>query len=362
MKDVRRITMDYIANVHEHFREGLTMEHLFKLALEGGSDVFGLMPNTSDGLTTAEQVSEYVEKARSFPVPSGRKATFIPFLMITEQTTLRDIDQCMAKGIRNAKVYPRDRTTKSHNGVRHYAKLLPIIIHCGKVGMKVHFHPEHPWMKFGNRDAEFAFLPIIDMFLNASDATLVWEHGTDAQCIPFWRELATSNRFGLTLTAHHLAANEDQTFGDVRATCKPPIKTEYDRSGLVDLVACGHRWIMLGPDGAFHPKEAELGKPAKHVDCGQCACGAYTAPDLPEICAHALDKLLSTEEGVEIFVNFTSRNARLFHELPPASGQLTLVRATRKIPMEYQVGNEVAMPFWANKELLWCRESRLATN
>ncbi len=177
--------------------------------------------------------------------------------MVTEQTTMGEIDQCLEAGIVDAKIYPRFRTTKSENGVACYGKLLPLIKHGGKVGMKFHFHPEHPSPIFSNRDAEFAFLPIARIFLEETDAVIIWEHGTDARCIPHWKDMARSRRFFVTLTAHHLATNEDDTFGDVRATCKPPIKTEDDRQGLLQLVAEGYRyqWVMAGADDAPHPME-----------------------------------------------------------------------------------------------------------
>ena len=134
--------------------------------------------------------------------------------------------------------------------------------------MRFHFHPEHPDLMVGNRDAEYLFLPIIDMVLNETEATVIWEHGTDARCIPFWEEWATSGRFFVTLTAHHLLSNEDAAFGDVRQVCKPPIKTEIDRRSLVELIGKNYSWVMAGPDDAPH----DIGK--KYPRTTACACGA----------------------------------------------------------------------------------------
>ncbi len=343
------IEVDPLADVHTHLREGEVVGPLITEAIAGGADVLGPMPNTNAGLTTADSVLAYIDKAREIVDEAKQEMSFLPFLMMTEETTEKDIDECISYGISNAKVYPRLRTTKSENGVVRYGKLFPLIKHCGIVGMKVHFHPEHPSMTYGNRVAEFAFLPIVRMFLEETNATIVWEHGTDARCIPHWEQMAKIRigKFGLTLTAHHLAANEDSTFGDVRAVCKPPIKTEADRLGLINLVEKDYNWVMAGGDSAFHNEGA------KHPLHGCCACGAYTGPFLLPLYAHALENLLATPQGIKTFVRFTSRNARHFHNLPKASRKLKLYDLPWVVPHDYEIGSEIAFPFWAQQTLNW---------
>ncbi len=342
------IEVDALADVHTHLREGEVVAPLIFQAMAGGADVLGAMPNTTKGLVTASHVVEYIQHAKLLVLRHETPVSFIPFVMITEKTTEKDIDECVAAGIKDGKIYPFMRTTKSENGVVHYGRILPVIKHCGKVGMKCHFHPEHPSMLFSNRDAEFAFLPLARMFLEESDAYIIWEHGTDARCIPHWKDMADSTgRFALTLTAHHLATNEDLAFGDIRAICKPPIKLESDRSALVDLVAKDYYWVMAGGDVAFHDKWA------KHVKKERCACGAYTGPFLLPLYAHALTKLLEGGSGIETFVNFTSRNARKFHQLPPSSRRIKLVSESWQIPLSYVIGSQTALPFWAGQTLNW---------
>lgn len=340
------IEIEAVANPHSHLREGNVVEPLIERAIEGGVDVLGLMPNTNAGLTSAAGVADYREQLKRL-VPSNKTMSFISFLMITEATMEKDIDECVAAGIVDGKIYPFMRTTKSENGVRRYGRILPVIKRCAAAGMKIHLHPEHPSMLFGNRDAEFVFLPIARMYLEETNGIIVWEHGTDARCIPHWKEMATSGRFFVTLTAHHLATNEDETFGDVRAVCKPPIKTESDRQGLVDLVVENNHWVMAGGDDAFHDESA------KHVATGKCACGAYTAPFLLSLYAHALTDLLETADGVRAFVNFTSRNARRFHQLPDSSRPIRLAKGPWQVPLFYTIGPQIAVPFWAGQTINW---------
>ncbi len=196
-----KIKVPRLIDPHCHFREDFgVIRALIRLAIEGGVSTCGLMPNTKEGLKTADEVNSYLVRVASCLTP-GQLISFFAFLLINEETGEEQVTECVGRGIKSSKIYPFDRTTNSDNhGVRRYGRLIPTVKHCGKVGMKVHLHPEHPWMTFDNRDAEFAFLPIADMFLQETDAIIVWEHGTDARCIPFWKEMAESGRFFVTLT------------------------------------------------------------------------------------------------------------------------------------------------------------------
>lgn len=333
---------------HGHLREDSEEEYvvapLIEHALHGCATVIGLMPNLKAGILnapTAISYSGYCEKR----VPEGSSMQFIPYLQITEDTTREEVDRCVEAGILDAKVYPIARTTKSHLGVRDYTKIISIVAYAGTKGMRVHFHPEHPNMLFNNRDAEYLFLPILDMFMRETDTVIISEHGTDARCIPFWKDWARTGRFYLTLTGHHLVADENTTYGDVQATCKPPYKTSYDQFSLVDLVAEDHEWIMAGGDSAAHPKGS------KHT-LGPCACGAFTAPFLMALYAHALRDMFHTHAGREVFKNFTSGNARTLYGIPmEATPPVVIQDRLTAIPERFQVGSWDVEPFWAGREL-----------
>ena len=348
MSQARTVMVPALADVHTHLREGNLVGSLLQLAEKGGADVLGAMPNTAEGLKSASQVLDYFDHAASLKSALKVGVNVFPFLMITEETTVEEIEICVHRGIYHAKVYPRFRTTNSKNGVVQYGRLIPIIKRCGELGMTVHFHPEHPSPIFSNRDAEFAFLPIVRLLLEETQAKIFWEHGTDARCIPHWVDMANaSSRFFVTLTAHHLVTTEDRTFGDVRSVCKPPIKLESDRQGLVELIGKNYPWVMAGGDSAFHPKTA------KHVDAGTCSCGAFTSPFLLPLYAHALDDLLQTEEGIRTFVRFTSGNAGWSFGLRPATKNIKLIREEWKIPLSYEVGDQIGLPFWAGQKINW---------
>ncbi len=344
----KTVEVEPLANVHSHLREDDIVGPLIERAIEGGADVLGMMPNTVDGLKDAPAVNNYSFKAKCEVTRIGIPVQLIPFVMITESTGGGTIADCVESNIFDGKVFPFYRTTNSENGVFRYGgRVLSTVKYCGEKGMKVHLHPEHPSGVYENRDAEFAFLTIARMFLEETDATIVWEHGTDARCIPHWEDMAKSGRFYVTLTAHHLAATEDDVFGDVRGVCKPPIKTRADQKALAELVAKDYPWVMAGGDDAFHDQRK------KHVDVGRCACGAYTAPFLLPLYAHALENLFESEKGVETFVNFTSRNARKLHGLLPPTRKITLAREKWKIPPFYKIGPKVALPFWGGQEINW---------
>lgn len=345
---MQKIKIPHMVDPHFHLREGEpTMRALIESAIQGGVCAMGPMPNTRAGLTTASCVAEYIETAHSL---AQGAMDFISIGMLNERTTRDDLRNFVNEGITSLKVYPLNRTTKSQNGVREYSKLLDLVSYAGELGIKIHFHPEHPLMNIGNRDAEYLFVPIVDMFIQNTEATIVWEHGTDARCILFWEEWAKTERFFVTLTPHHLLTTEDETFGDVRSVCKPPIKTVYDRNALRALVAKDYFWVMAGSDCAFHPHDD------KHVDHGCCACGAFMAPYVVPLYAHALDELLETEQGVEVFGRFINGNASRLHEFIGTQEMMTLCRESWEVPLHTQIGFDRANNFWAGRELLWKRE------
>ncbi|MES2006734.1 MAG: hypothetical protein V4436_01350 [Patescibacteria group bacterium] len=334
-----------LSNPHTHWRELEMIKYFLLLGVAGGTRLFGFMPNTKKGLTKAPDILEYKSVADE-SVPEGMHVDIIPIGQITEATTEADIDAWVAAGIIDGKIYPRFRTTNSELGVRYYVNLLPIVRYAGLKGVRVHLHPENPNMIFDNRDAEFQFIEIAEMFLNATEATIIWEHGTDARCVPHWKVWAKTGRFYLTLTAHHLLGNESDTYGDVDAACKPPYKTELDRLGLIALVLENHSWVMAIDDDAPHQEEN------KHV-IGRCACGAYTSPFLLLLFAHALDELLQTEEGRVIFNNFISNNTRTLYGIRTPIFLIELVRKPFLIPLSYTAGPWTIVPFWAGRELLY---------
>ena len=341
-------------NPHTHLREDTpdieVVKDLIAHAVAGGAAVLGPMPNTVTGLTTAGQVIDYIAECKRKSGKASFDPGFIPIVQITEHTTPQNLDYCIPLEIYDGKVYPFERTTNSENGVRDYWKLIPILQYAGTIGMRIHLHPEIPNMIVENRDAEWHFVAIMDMLMRSTEdhgTVFVWEHGTDSRCIPHWKEWAQSGRFYITLTAHHLATNESETFGDVQATCKPSIKTLIDQRGLVGLVAEDHDWVMAGADDAPHPKEK------KHV-YGKCACGAYTAPFIFALYAHALHSLLTSKKGMRIFASFMYGNAARMYKIKLKHlPMVELSNTPMTIPKTYQVGPWTIETFWAGKKIGW---------
>ncbi|PIQ68610.1 MAG: hypothetical protein COV91_03220 [Candidatus Taylorbacteria bacterium CG11_big_fil_rev_8_21_14_0_20_46_11] len=346
------VIVDPLASGHDHFREedGQKDEGLQRALLEnsikGGADTVGAMPNTKDGLTTASVVTEYNDRLEGqlFDPSSLR---IIRYVAITEDTTEAMIDDCVAVGICDGKVLPRYRTTNSHYGVVRYGKILPVIKHCGKVGMRVHGHLEHPSLLYSNDDAEFACVPTVRTWLEETEAEIIWEHGTEGRCVPHWKDMATSRRFFVTITPQHLLLTADDVYGAVGEICKPSYGDPFDVEALNNLVDQDFPWVMDGPDVAPHPTGT------KHPNHGKCSCGTYHAPFLHPVYAHALQRLFKTPAGIQTYINFTSRNLRKLHNLPLPSRTVRLVRKPQEIPLLYRVGPWNVQPFWAGKTLDW---------
>ncbi|OHA21159.1 MAG: hypothetical protein A2849_02270 [Candidatus Taylorbacteria bacterium RIFCSPHIGHO2_01_FULL_51_15] len=345
---LRRILVDAICNPHWHGRElAETTGDLILLAYLGGADILGPMPNTKIPLLTARDTTVYVEGCRRLALRRKLRMRFIPIVMLNEDTTYGELTKCKKAGIVDGKIYPYLRTTRSAHGVKHWGKMIQVVKWCGELGIKVHVHFEHPDLGYIDRECEYLCLPVCQIFLEETDAIIVWEHGSDSRCIPMWKKFAKTGRFFLTITAHHLAWNEDDASGDVRKRCRPLIKPEPDRNALVYLVCEDCDWVMLGADDAAHPVDA------KHIHDGKCACGDFTSPFLHLLCAHALDCLLQTKRGITIYNNFTSRNGRRFHKLGKASRQIGIIRRPSRIQPSYKVGPWIVESAGAKEELLY---------
>jgi dihydroorotase len=346
------IQTDAFAQMHSHLREGEeVMEPLIDYAFQGGVDWLLTMGNTQQGLLSADQSAAYRRSCQRL-VSAGRKMGFTPTIIINEQTPDYEIDRCADLGIFDGKVLPFERTTHAHYGVRRYIELREKIRRMAKRKMRLHLHPETPDPLIDDNEAEWQFISTVDWMLDDSDVTVIWEHGTDARCIPKWKDWASNyrkdgrSRFWLTLTAHHLATWSSRERGNTGSECNPPYKNRRDCEDLVRLVAEDLPWVMAGADDAPHDT-------SKKRKIGRCACGAYTAPYLAALYAHALNDLLLTERGLATFFNFTSRNARKLYNLPDASRMVTLVRQPFRIPDSYPVGPWTVEPFWAGKEIMW---------
>src|SRR3989344_5492269 len=238
-----------LADGHGHLRERReVVKANIKHSIHGGADSILAIPNFEKGLITVDDVLSYVKMARQ-QVPEGYIYNIIPTMMVNEFTPLDELRKASDNGIYNVKFMPFERSTNSNFGFKHFWKLIPQIKVCGERKISTHTHPEHPSKIFGNRDAEYACVTFAEMALNESpDVTFFWEHGTDSRCIPFWMDFAKTGRFFVTLTAHHLDSNEEKSFGDVRRTCKPPIKTERDRTDFCKLITEGFSWTISGGD------------------------------------------------------------------------------------------------------------------
>lgn len=351
----RGFEMPAFIDTHVHWRDDLEykgmISSLIGYSIMGGAYICMTMPNPKGGLITPQQTIGYRNECvlkTPTDLPFGMKT--IPCIQITEGATKETIDSCLSEGIMDAKVYPFMRTTKSDKGVRDYHKLVEIVTYAVTKGMRVHHHPEHPDMLFINRDAEYGYIPIMDMFMRAmpNDAKgcHIWEHATDIRCAPFWRKWAETGNFFVTITAHHLATHEDETYGDVHAVCKPSYKTAQDMSGLQQLVAEDLPWVMAGTDTAPHDVKG------KHVNSGQCACGAFTAPFAVALYAHALRQLLMAGEGYKTFMNFMHYNAAKLYGINSKDAPiLTVSSESTEIPNCYSIGDANVVPFWAGRTL-----------
>ena len=100
-------------------------------------------------------------------------------------------------------------------------------------------------------------------------------------------------------------------------------------------------WVMAGGDDAPHPIED------KHR-VGPCACGAYTAPFLLALYAHAI---LGRQNGPWALEKFISTNAEKLYGKLEDKEKFVIKEEPFTIPLMYEAGPWKIEPFWAGRTI-----------
>src|SRR3989344_3722840 len=168
MSDVRRIVIPAPDNWHCHLREGPLMNFMIDHLIESGFRGRVLAePNLKDPLLFGHQSVAYKRKIdsalqlrRSTLIDPKKHKQFevVMTIQITEKTTSQMIYEAYELGVKVGKVYPRDVTTNSENGVVDYEKIYPALTAAQECGMIVQFHGEHPSHDVEGRDKEAFFI------------------------------------------------------------------------------------------------------------------------------------------------------------------------------------------------------------
>jgi len=351
---------------HCHLRELLLLYFVLRHSLEGG--FWGrmlVMPNTKkpildykDAEGYERQVDDYLKRL-PFEVPKTLK--FVMTIQITPKTTPEMVYAAYRAGVRVAKVYPRDVTTNSKNGIRWYKRIYPALRAAEECGMYVCFHGEHPSLSVPGNKKSFEFLekilaPILIEFPNLK---VTLEHISTAHAVDFVRYwYKQRGNILATITAHHLYLTQGDVSGYTRRSdfkghsecvCKPMIEWDDDREAIQEAATSGEPCFAYGGDNAVHTDEAKY--------CVGCACGVFNASVALAVVVSVFEK----RRALRRLNFFLSEAGARHYGFPIINKFLTMEKRKWKVPKRYDVdgSKNFVVPMCAGWWLSWKLKTQL---
>lgn len=340
---MKEITMTKPDDWHAHFRDhDMLVETVRASARQFGRSI--VMPNLTPPVLNATMAREYEQRIMAH-VPEGPGFKPLVTLYLTNQTSIKDIQEARKLGVVAAKLYPAGATTNSHNGVNDIKKMFPLFQAMADCGMLLLIHGEVTDEHVDIFDREKVF---IDQYLSSIVASIpqlkiVFEHITTKDAVDF--VLESSHNVAATVTPQHLMLNRnDLLVGGIRPHfyCLPVLKRQNHQKALRDVVASGSSKFFLGTDSAPHIRGQ------KESSCG-CA-GCYSAPAAIELYAQVFEEL----DALDKLEGFASHYGADFYGLPRNTTTVTLVKESWSLPDEITLQDgEKIVPFWAGRPILW---------
>ncbi|BCZ17578.1 Dihydroorotase PyrC [Helicobacter sp. NHP19-003] len=311
-----QITLNNPLDMHLHLREG----DLLKAVLPFSATPFSaavVMPNLNTPLSTPALALEYQEQIAAL-APHFKP---LVALYLNDQLNKASLQEAKDKGLFLLKLYPKNATTNSAQGVRDILspRMLEILEIAENLGFILCVHAESAGFVL---EREFEFHPTIHTLAKTfKNLKIILEHMSDKRSIALLEQYP--NLYA-TLTLHHLALNLDALAGGTLAPhlfCKPLLKTPKDQQALLELALKAHAKVSFGSDSAPHLVGS------KHA-CS-CAAGVFSAPLL----LSGLCTLFDKHNALEHLQNFVSTNAMRIYglkDLPQKS--ITLERKPPNLP------------------------------
>jgi len=303
-----------------------------------------VMPNLKPPVVTTADALAYRERIMAAK-PADLDIEPLMTLYLTDKTPPEEIDAAVDSGaVFAVKLYPNGATTNSDSGVTDYELVMPTLKRMAERGLPLCIHGEvtDPDVDVFEREAVFVRDRLPAVMAAAPGLKIILEHITSRAAAEF--VAAAGDNVAATITPQHLLFNRNELFrGGLRPHmyCLPILKTEDDRSALLDAVRSGSPKFFLGTDSAPHARGD------KESDCG-CA-GIYSAHTALEAYALAFERA----GCLELLPAFASSHGAAFYGLPANEGTVRLQRTGAKVPAELDFGESVVVPFLAGEELPW---------
>jgi dihydroorotase len=328
---------------HLHLRDGAALEAVLPFTAAQFARAI-VMPNLKPPVTTTEQALAYRQRILR-ALPAGSRFEPLMTLYLTDRTDPAEVDRAKASGvIHGFKLYPAGATTHSDAGVTDIRKVDAVLARMAELGMILQVHGEvtEPSVDVFDREARYiesVLAPVVDGF---PKLRVVFEHITTREAAAFVRNARPG--IAATITPQHLLMNRNALFaGGIRPHhyCLPVLKTEPDRTALLEAIAGGSPRYFLGTDSAPH---------ARHTKEAPCGCaGIFSAHAAIELYAEAFEAAgaLAKLEG------FASRHGAAFYGLPTNTDTITLRQEKWQVPAAYRFGTDELVPLRAGEHMRW---------
>jgi dihydroorotase len=344
---VQELTIRAPDDFHVHLRSG---ERL-RIALPFTAQWFPrclTMPN-DPMISNADSALKYRADIRR-EITSTGSANIAPMmtLYLTQNTSIRQLEEASRAGVLAGKLYPAGVTTGSQNGVTDFEAMCPIFAQMEKIDMvlSVHGQIRNEYCLW----REQQFLPILcEVARVYPNLRIVLEHISTADAVA--TVLRLPRTVAATITAHHLVMTLDDilTCNNSRMReginphnyCQPVPQSPVDRDTLCLAATSGNPKFFFGSDSAPHLEATKL------TDCG-CA-GVFSAPTALPVVISVFEKMGALDK-LEAFL---SENGAKFYGLPLNKGTITF----RKEPWTVTPSCGGIVPFMYGKTLDWNAES-----
>ncbi|MBI4239576.1 dihydroorotase [Candidatus Uhrbacteria bacterium] len=321
---------------HLHLRDGDMLANVLPLSAAQFARAT-VMPNLSPKILTAADVESY--RARILSNLKGEAFEPLMTLYVNDNTTPEMIAEAKKIGTVAGKVYPKNMTTGSDDGVSDFNRLYPVVEAMQECGMLLLLHGEDPTPNVFCLKREELFLPILKKSVaDFPRLNIVFEHVSSAAAVSLISELPDT--VAATITVHHLILTLDDVIGGMLKThhfCKPIAKTPKDRNALLMAALSGNPKFFFGSDSAPHAQ--------KKKEASSGMAGIFTAP----VALPLLADLFEQNNALEKLESFVSQFGAECYGLPLSQEKLVLEKKEWTVPLEY--GGVV--PFKAGETLNW---------
>ncbi|HLU62272.1 MAG TPA: dihydroorotase [Gammaproteobacteria bacterium] len=328
---------------HLHLRDGEQMAAVLPCSARQFARAL-IMPNLRPPVTTTEQALAYRERILA-ALPEDADFDPLMTLYLTDNTSPDEIVRAKESGkVLAVKLYPAGATTNSDAGVTDIAKTQAVLEKMAELGMPLCVHGEvtRDAVDVFDREAVFIDEVLAPLAERLPELKIVFEHITTARAVEFVRW--SGPNIAATITPQHLLHNRNAIFkGGIRPHyyCLPVLKTEPDRTALLEAATSGNPKFFLGTDSAPHARHA------KEASCG-CA-GCFSAHAALELYAEAFDAM----NALDRLEGFASRHGAEFYGLPCNTGTVTLRREAWTPPPVMPFAADEIVPFRADETIFW---------